>query len=97
MVSYNTLINAKQRKYSALNNKREIGIFQDWIIQNVVLNTSINTSTELDEPVESFTNLIYEAAFAATPQRRNEISTYNSIHVSAEIRALIQLKRIQKK
>lgn len=95
IISYSTLINTKQPKYMGLNNKNQINIFQNQITENVELKTSIKSSAELDNAVETFTLLIHQAVSASTIENRANFTPRRRacVHVSADIRALIQQKR----
>ena len=66
--------------------------FENWINEHLNLNALIKNSYGLDDTVESFANLIHEAAFVSTPQESHQ-SRGNIVQLSAEIREFIANKR----
>lgn len=74
-----------------VTHKTDLQYFGYWIDQNLNLNTSIKSGSELEDTVETFTKLIHEAAYLSTPKKFE--NNGNNVRISAEIRELISEKR----
>jgi len=93
IINFNTEVPLSQTNKPIFTNKTNIKSFQNYINRNLNANITINTGIELEEAIESFTKLIHDAAFNSTPLVSNGRRNENKIHLSLEIRNLIQQKR----
>ena len=90
IVNYNATVQMVPHNKKLLRNETNITAFQNWINSNVNLKIPIKCGADLDEAVENFTNLIHAAALHSNPP---EAPKQKNVHISAEIRELLHMKR----
>ena len=92
IVSYNTTPTFTNKTQKLISKKTDMESFSYWIDKNINLNSKISNNFELDETVESFTQLIHEAAFLSNPSA-NISESQIRVQISYETRELIRIKR----
>lgn len=91
IATFSTVLHTIAKKVKIVTAKTDMQSFKYWIEQNLNLNIPLKTGNELEDAVESFTNLIHEAGLLSTPQQCQ--SNGVNVRISAEIRELIMNKR----
>lgn len=95
IVTFNSVSIKSSSPYKIITSKTDITAFKNWLENNIDINVSLKTGTEIDLVVETLTNKIHEAGLYFTPPPKEK--TRSSEFISAEIRRLIKHKRALRK